>query len=264
MATRPAVAERRGDRLGDLAGGPHLAGVGNEDSGGHGSLDRTPPGTPPATAPILHERTPGAAVLCDAARASRCDRTSATAPAVRQPGRLQRCRAGRTGPRRRRRRRRRRRLTPARVRRWLAAAPSYEPNAADLRTVDVLGLRLPGRATLAVVAVALILLLDYHGRIDGLVAAVLGPSARERPTRSGCRRSGGSCCEGLVPLLLVVLVMRDRPSRYGVAIGDWRAGVALAIGGCMVMTPVAIGAGAPGGLRGVLRAAGGVRRAGCS
>ena len=45
-----------------------------------------------------------------------------------------------------------------------------------------------------------------------------------------------------MPLLLVVLVMRDRPSRYGVAIGDWRAGLALGIGGCMVMTPVAIGA----------------------
>lgn len=133
------------------------------------------------------------------------------------------------------------RLTLARVRRWLAAAPSYEPNAADLQTIDVLGLRLPGRATLAVVAVSLILLLDYHGRIDGLVAAVIGPLGTGAADAKRLQAIGRLVLEGLVPLLLVVLVMRDRPSRYGVAIGDWRAGVALAIGGCLVMTPVAVG-----------------------
>ena len=134
------------------------------------------------------------------------------------------------------------RLTLPRVRGWLAAAPSYEPNAADLRTIDVLGLRLPGRATLAVVAVSLILLLDYHGRIDAVVAAVMGPFGTGAADAKRLQAIGRLVLEGVVPLLMVILVMRDRPSRYGVAIGDWRAGVALAIGGCMVMTPVAIGA----------------------
>jgi membrane protease YdiL (CAAX protease family) len=43
-----------------------------------------------------------------------------------------------------------------------------------------------------------------------------------------------------IPLLVVVLVFRDRPSRYGVRIGDWRAGAALAGAGCLVMTPIVV------------------------
>src|SRR6188472_4082734 len=61
-----------------------------------------------------------------------------------------------------------------RLRAWLEAAPPYPANAADLRSVDVLGLRLPVRAAIAIVTVTLVLLLDYHGRIEGLVSAVLG------------------------------------------------------------------------------------------
>jgi membrane protease YdiL (CAAX protease family) len=134
------------------------------------------------------------------------------------------------------------RMIVVRLRRWVAAAPSYPPNAADLRTFNVLGLRLPVRATVAVVAVALILLLDYHGRIDALAAALLGPFGTSAADAKRLQAIGRLVLEGLVPLLLVVLVMRDRPSRYGIAIGDWRAGIALAIGGCLVMTPVVIAA----------------------
>jgi len=43
-----------------------------------------------------------------------------------------------------------------------------------------------------------------------------------------------------VPLLVVVLLMRDRPSRYGVTLGDWRAGAAIAIAGCVLMTPIVL------------------------
>ena len=45
---------------------------------------------------------------------------------------------------------------------------------------------------------------------------------------------------GLVPLLVVVLGFRDRPSRYGLRLGDARAGVVLAVAGCLVMTPVVL------------------------
>lgn len=41
----------------------------------------------------------------------------------------------------------------------------------------------------------------------------------------------------VVPLAFVFLAFRDRPSRYGIAIGDWRAGLALMLVGCAVMTP---------------------------
>jgi membrane protease YdiL (CAAX protease family) len=44
--------------------------------------------------------------------------------------------------------------------------------------------------------------------------------------------------QGIVPLLVVVIAFRDRPSRYGLRIGDRRAGAAIAVAGCVVMTPV--------------------------
>ncbi len=66
---------------------------------------------------------------------------------------------------------------PARVLRWLSAGPAYPPDAGDLRALDVAGLRLPVRATVAVLSVALILLLDYHGRLNGLVEGLTGIAA---------------------------------------------------------------------------------------
>ncbi|HEX5013040.1 MAG TPA: CPBP family intramembrane glutamic endopeptidase, partial [Candidatus Limnocylindrales bacterium] len=44
----------------------------------------------------------------------------------------------------------------------------------------------------------------------------------------------------VVPLLVVLLAFRDRPSRYGLRVGDWRVGGALAVAGCAVMTPVVL------------------------
>jgi membrane protease YdiL (CAAX protease family) len=129
---------------------------------------------------------------------------------------------------------------PARVRAWLGAAPAYPASAGDLRTVDVLGLRLPVRATVAVLAVAGLLLLDYHGRINGLVDAVLGPFGAGMAEIKRLTSVGRFVVQGLVPLLIVLLVLRDRPSRYGLRLGDWRAGAAIALGGCTVMTPIVL------------------------
>jgi len=127
-----------------------------------------------------------------------------------------------------------------RLRAWLGAAPAYPADARDRRTVDLLGLRLPVRATVAVLAVSMILLLDYHGRIDGLVEALLGPfgsSVAEAKRVQGLARL---VLLGALPLLIVLLGFRDRPSRYGLKAGDWRAGAAIAIAGCALMTPVVV------------------------
>jgi membrane protease YdiL (CAAX protease family) len=43
-----------------------------------------------------------------------------------------------------------------------------------------------------------------------------------------------------IPLLVVLLGFRDRPSRYGLRLGDWRWGLGLAIAGCAVMTPIVL------------------------
>lgn len=42
----------------------------------------------------------------------------------------------------------------------------------------------------------------------------------------------------VVPLGIVVLFFRERPSRYGFGLGDWRAGLVLAFGGMLLMAPV--------------------------
>lgn len=129
----------------------------------------------------------------------------------------------------------------SRLRTWLAAGPAYPANADDLRTVSVLGLRLPVRATIAVVTVSLLLLLDYHGRINGLVETVLGPFGQGQADAKRLQAIGRLIIQGAVPLIVIVLVLRDRPGRYGLRIGDWRAGLAIALAGCAVMTPIVLG-----------------------
>jgi membrane protease YdiL (CAAX protease family) len=127
------------------------------------------------------------------------------------------------------------------LRTWLAAAPSYPPAAADVRTVSVLGLPLPVRATVALLVVTGVMLLDYHGRIDDVVRAVtgpLGPSVADAQRLTSLSRL---LVEGLVPLLVVLVAFRDRPSRYGLQLGAWRAGLGIAVAGCAVMTPIVIG-----------------------
>ena len=123
---------------------------------------------------------------------------------------------------------------------WLADAPTYPANAGDLRTVELLGLRLPVRATVAVVSVALVLLLNYHGRVDAVVEAMLGPFGTGVADAKRVQAIGRLFLEGLVPLGIIVLVFRDRPRRYGLRMGDWRAGLAIAVAGCVVMTPVVL------------------------
>jgi membrane protease YdiL (CAAX protease family) len=119
---------------------------------------------------------------------------------------------------------------------WLLAGPAYGAAEGDRREVDVFGLRLPWRATLAIAVVTLVLLTDYSRTFlpDGLdalgrVPAALRITALERLVLFA-----------LVPLAVVAFVFRDRPSRYGIALGDWRAGLGLMLVGCAVMTPIVL------------------------
>ncbi len=123
---------------------------------------------------------------------------------------------------------------------WLSAAPAYGADAADLRTASFLGLLLPRRATCALLIVALIMLLDYYGRINPLVDAVLGHGTGSGADMKRLGSIGRLVLLGAVPLLVVLVGFRDRPSRYGVRLGDWRAGLAIAVVGCLVMTPVIV------------------------
>lgn len=41
-----------------------------------------------------------------------------------------------------------------------------------------------------------------------------------------------------IPLLTIMLVFRERPGEYGLALGDWRAGVLLTLGGMLLISPI--------------------------
>lgn len=118
----------------------------------------------------------------------------------------------------------------------LAAAPPYAPSAADLRTVTIAGLELPVRASLAIAVVFFAVMLDYHGTF--LPAESLG-AARD-PVTMRVVALARVVLYGAVPLLVVVLLFRDRPGRYGLAIGEWRWGIPLALAGCAAMTPITL------------------------
>jgi membrane protease YdiL (CAAX protease family) len=128
------------------------------------------------------------------------------------------------------------RWTPRAIWRAFVGAPDYPPSAADLRTVEIVGVRLPVRASVAIAVITFALLFDYsrtflppdivaHGRD----AVGLRGYAIDRLVLLG-----------LVPLAIVLFGFRDRPSRYGLTLGDARAGIALLILGCVLMTPVVL------------------------
>ncbi len=113
---------------------------------------------------------------------------------------------------------------------------SYPPSDGDLRTVPLAGLDLPVRATVAVVAVTLLVIFDFQRTFipDALVAYDRNPGIQRL---QALERLALFFC---VPLLIVVAGFRDRPARYGLRLGDWRWGLGLALAGCAVMTPLVL------------------------
>ena len=108
--------------------------------------------------------------------------------------------------------------------------------AADLRTFSLAGLRLPVRASIAIAVVTLAVLFDFSRTFipDDIVGLGRAPDALRYVAIERL------VLFGLVPLAVVVLVLRDRPSRYGLTLGAWRWGVGLMLLGCAVMTPIVL------------------------
>lgn len=93
------------------------------------------------------------------------------------------------------------------------------------RVVDLAGLRLPLIDTVIVAVTTVVLLTDHY--FDGVRAA--DPALAHAIDRA--------FLFGAVPLA-VLLLLRERPSDYGLRLGSWRVGVALAIGLALVATPL--------------------------
>jgi hypothetical protein len=119
---------------------------------------------------------------------------------------------------------------------WLITPPADPVTDGDQRTVRVVGLELPYRASIAVVVATFLLLVDLSRLLVPETAAQLG-RAPEGLRAVALERL---VLFGLVPLLVVVAVFRDRPWRYGWTLGDGRAGALLLVAGCIVMTPIVL------------------------
>ena len=119
---------------------------------------------------------------------------------------------------------------------WLRAAPADPVEAGDRRTVDLVGLRVPLRATVVVAVTTFVVLVDYTrlAMPDELVAQGRSPAGM---WSLAVQRA---ILFGLVPLLIVLVGFRDRPARYGLRLGDVRAGVVLTGIGVLVMTPIVL------------------------
>ena len=122
----------------------------------------------------------------------------------------------------------------AEARRRFVGRLEYPPDARDLQTISVVGLELPLRATVALSFVTLALLFDFSRTFIPESIQDLGRAAPAMRFQAIERL----VLFGLLPLAIVLLGFRDRPSRYGLRIGDWRWGVGLVVVGCAVMTPI--------------------------
>jgi membrane protease YdiL (CAAX protease family) len=124
-------------------------------------------------------------------------------------------------------------LVTGRIWRWLVAAPADPPTDADRRQIDLVGLTMPRRATVVIAVATFALLLDYSRTFipDELVALGHAPDTMHATALARL------VLFAIVPLAVVVLGFRDRVGRYGLTLGDWRAGIALVFIGCAVMTP---------------------------
>jgi membrane protease YdiL (CAAX protease family) len=119
---------------------------------------------------------------------------------------------------------------------WFISPSADRITEADRRTVHVVGLELPVRASVAVAVATFVLLIDLSRVLVPEAAAQLG-RAPDGVRATALERL---VLFGVVPLLVVLLAFRDHPSRYGWTFGDGRAGAALALVGCLLMTPIVL------------------------
>jgi membrane protease YdiL (CAAX protease family) len=95
---------------------------------------------------------------------------------------------------------------------------------------------LPLRATVAIAITILVVIFDFERTFipEHLIAYDRNPGMQRLQALDRV------VLFLIVPLLVVVAAFRDRPSRYGLRLGEWRLGAALALGGVVVMTPVVL------------------------
>jgi membrane protease YdiL (CAAX protease family) len=118
----------------------------------------------------------------------------------------------------------------------LFTPPPDDATHADAAAFTLAGLRLPTRATIALAVTLLVVIFDFSRTFipDALIQYDRNPDMQRLQALDRVALFLA------VPLLVVILGFRDRPSRYGLRLGEWRLGLALAAAGCIVMTPIVL------------------------
>jgi hypothetical protein len=96
-------------------------------------------------------------------------------------------------------------------------------------TFTILGLELDIRATLVVITSTLLLMVDHYHRFipSEALGDLLNAKAIERIV-----------LYLIIPLLIIVLIFRDKPSEYGFSFGNWREGLLWTAGAVVILTPL--------------------------
>ena len=119
------------------------------------------------------------------------------------------------------------------------AGPAYPASDGDRRTIRILGLDLPVRASTAILVMTLVVLFDFSRTFIPADIQALGRAA-EAIRYQALERV---VLFGLIPGLVVLVAFRDRLTNYGLGLGDWRWGLGLAVAGGAVMTPIVLAVG---------------------
>jgi membrane protease YdiL (CAAX protease family) len=112
------------------------------------------------------------------------------------------------------------------------AGPAYPPEAADLADIGIVGVQLPVRAAVAVLAATALLVVDH---LDWLLQAGTSAGLGDGLRAVSVERF---VLFLVVPAGIVSFGFRDGLGRYGLRLGDWRWGLGLLLAGLAVMTPI--------------------------
>lgn len=96
-------------------------------------------------------------------------------------------------------------------------------------TFNLLGLELDIRATLVVIVSTLLLMVDHYHRF------LPGESYTEIITAKAIERT---VLYLIIPLLIIVLIFRDKPSDYGFSFGKWKEGLLWTVVAIVVLAPI--------------------------
>lgn len=105
-------------------------------------------------------------------------------------------------------------------------------------TIHLAGLDVPWRPAVAIILSTLILTADwYYNFLERVI-----PTA-SFPERMRVKAFDGLALYLLIPLLVIVVVFREKPADYGFRLGDWRMGIKWTAILCAAATPILLIAG---------------------